>query len=68
MEKNKKSKELNAIRVDLGRSLTKDLEDIKRYYGMVTDTEMIRFLIREKKKEIIKKEDYELLSNKKEKS
>lgn len=54
-------KKLKAIRVDLSNELEKDFEDIKRYFGINTDSDMIRYLIREKKKEIIQEDAYNLL-------
>ncbi len=55
-------KKLKAIRVDLNEELAADFEDIKRYFGIMSDSDMIRFLIREKKKEIIQEDVYNLLS------
>ena len=56
MEKQKK-----AIRVDLSEVLGKDFDDIKRYFGINADSDMVRYLIREKKKEIIQEDAYNLL-------
>ncbi|MFX1274297.1 MAG: hypothetical protein ACFFBP_16200 [Promethearchaeota archaeon] len=52
-----------ALRVDLNKSLSKDLVDIKNYYGIQSDSDMIRFIIREHKKELLTKEDYYVLQN-----
>ncbi|MFW9875040.1 MAG: hypothetical protein ACFFG0_18195 [Candidatus Thorarchaeota archaeon] len=54
-------KKLKAIRVDLSKELERDFEDIKKYFGINTDSDMIRYLIREKKKEIIQEDAYNLL-------
>lgn len=55
-------KKTKALRVDLNEELEKDLNDIKRYHGIMSDSDMIRYLIREKKKEIIQEDVYNLLS------
>ena len=60
-KRNMERKEKKALRVDLNNSLSKDLEDIKKYFGIMSDSDMIRFLIREKKKEIIQEDVYTLL-------
>ena len=52
-----------ALRVDLNKNLSKDLVDIKNYYGIQSDSDMIRFIIREHKKELLTKEDYYALQN-----
>jgi len=63
MEKKNIEKKTNTIRVSLNEELTQDLGEIKRYYGINADTDMIRFLIRSKKKEIVKSSDYKMLLN-----
>ncbi|MFX0132026.1 MAG: hypothetical protein ACFFDN_00140 [Candidatus Hodarchaeota archaeon] len=54
-------KKTKALRVDLNEELTRDLDDIKKYYGIMSDSDMIRYIIREKKKEIIQEDVYNLL-------
>lgn len=56
-------RKLKALRVDLNKILAADLLEIKDYYGIQSDSDMIRFLIREHKKELLTKEDFHLLSN-----
>ncbi len=51
-------KKNKALRVDLNNELSKDLVDIKNYHGIQSDSDMIRFLIRNHKKELILKKDY----------
>ena len=63
MEKKNAEKKTNTIRVSLNEELTRDLEEIKQYFGINADTDMIRFLIRSKKKEIVKETDYKILVN-----
>jgi len=63
MEKKNADKKTNTIRVSLNEELTRDLEEIKQYFGINADTDMIRFLIRAKKKEIVKETDYKILVN-----
>jgi len=63
MEKKNAEKKTNTIRVSLNEELTRDLEEIKQYFGINADTDMIRFLIRSKKKEIVKETDYNILVN-----
>ncbi len=57
---NKKAK---ALRVDLNKVLAADLLEIKNYYGIQSDSDMIRFLIREHKKELLAKADFQMLIN-----
>lgn len=47
--------------MDLDEELAADLEDIKRFFGIKSDSDMIRYLIREKKKKIIQEDVYNLL-------
>jgi len=54
-------KKPKALRVDLNEDLEKDLNEIKKYYGIMSDSDMISYLIREKKKEIIQEDVYNLL-------
>ncbi|MBN1801795.1 MAG: hypothetical protein JW891_09835 [Candidatus Lokiarchaeota archaeon] len=56
-------KKVKALRVDLNKVLAADLLEIKNYYGIQSDSDMIRFLIREHKKELLTKEDFQLLSS-----
>ena len=54
-------KKLRALRIDLSDDLAHDLDDIKNYLGIQADSDMIRFLIREKKKAIILEDAYNRL-------
>ncbi len=54
----------NSIRVSLNEELSKDLEDIKKYHGIKADAEALRLIIREYKKEIMKREDFDILVRK----
>ncbi|MFX1396903.1 MAG: hypothetical protein ACFFAS_07635 [Promethearchaeota archaeon] len=56
-------RKLKALRVDLNKVLASDLLEIKDYYGIQSDSDIIRFLIREHKKELLTKEDFHLLTN-----
>lgn len=50
--KNKIRSYTKALRVNLNDELTEDFELIKNHYGMVSDSDMVRFLIKEKKRDI----------------
>lgn len=54
MEKNNNKKIEKAIRVNLNEELTEDFLYIKKHHGIVSDSDMIRFLIREKRMRIDK--------------
>jgi len=41
-----------ALRVNLDKNLAEELEKIKSYYGIKADSDCIRFLIKEKSREI----------------
>jgi len=51
-------KKNKALRVDLNSELSKDLVDIKNYHGIQSDSDMIRYLIRNHKKELLSEKDY----------
>ena len=51
-------KKNKALRVDLNTELSKDLVDIKNYHGIQSDSDMIRYLIRNHKKELLSEKDY----------
>ena len=55
------SKIANALRVNLSNERDKDLTFIKKFHGIESDSDMIRFLIRKEKKEIIKEGIYKML-------
>ena len=54
----KEVKIANALRVNLNPERDKDLTFIKKFHGIESDSDMIRFLIRKEKKEIIKEGIY----------
>ena len=47
----------NALRVNLNEELAKDLVEIKRYHGIGTDSDMVRFLIAKEYREITEKQE-----------
>jgi len=51
-------KKNKALRVDLNNELSNDLIDIKNYHGIQSDSDMIRYLIRNHKKELLSEKDY----------
>jgi len=60
-EKNFHKNIKNALRVNLREELADDLIFIKNYNGISSDSDMIRYLIRKEKKEIIKEGLYDKL-------
>jgi hypothetical protein len=59
----KESKIANALRVNLNEERNIDLVFLKKYHGIESDSDMIRFLIRKEKKEIVKEGIYNSLDN-----